>query len=72
MNIKEWKDANEEKVKDEEKGKLMEMEQGITPLGMVGGSKISGEVPPLECVLNWYFDYLFYYLFYIDIEASMA
>jgi len=26
----------------------MEMEQGITPLGIVGGSKMSGEEPPLE------------------------
>jgi len=26
----------------------MEMEQGITPLGMVGGSKMSGEESPLE------------------------
>jgi len=33
------------KVKDEEKGKLMEMEQGIMPLGMVVGSKMNGESP---------------------------
>ena len=39
---------NWRKWKDEEKGKLMEMEQGITPLRMVGGSKMSGEKPPFE------------------------
>jgi len=39
---------NQRKGKYEEKGKLMEIEQGITPLGMVGGSKMRCEELPHE------------------------
>jgi len=30
------------------KESLWKIEQGVTPLGKVGGSKMSGEEPPLE------------------------